>query len=241
MMKITKIVLSGLIATLAFVPWTMAGPPLICHALEIGSAKSLPWDSDLWNLKGNANYDRSQLVADTLALLSSTTPVIVRMETIRRATLYAAADPEVAKQLLLKVRDRALDSEKNGHPDALAWFDLGYMVECYKQANMSYRKLTSGGWEAVIRPNPASNLDGYTWVKKAIGLRGEDPEMEFAAALITLEGPAEERSHRLEHARRATAGAASDSLLASNLNERFSGKTGETIAAMLTRIETANK
>jgi hypothetical protein len=32
-------------------------------------------------------------------------------------------------------------------------------------------------------PNPASGIDGYGWVKKAIGLRGpDDLEMEFAAA-----------------------------------------------------------
>jgi|SRR5579863_1201825 len=243
MMKQSKIVLLALTALLAFAPWMMAGPPLICHALDIGNAPSLPWNSDLtlWNVNVKTNYDRSHLVQDTLALLTPSTPVIVRMETLRRATLYAAQDQEIAKRLLIAVRSRALDVEKAGHPDALASFDLGYLIECYKQANLSYRQLDSGGWEAVIRPNPASNLDGYAWVEKAISLRGGDPEMEFAAALIAIEGPAEQRSHRLEHARRATAGVGSDALLAANLHETWDSRTGETLASMLTRVETANK
>jgi hypothetical protein len=243
MIKRTKIVLLGLAATLAFAQWLVAGPPLICHALDIGSAKSLPWSDDLtlWNVNGSASYDRSHLIADTLELLTRSTPVIVRMETIRRATLYANKDPLVAKELLLKVRARALAAEKSGRPDALAWFDAGYLVECYKQANLSYRKLDSGGWEPVIRPNPASSLDGYAWVKKAISLRGEDPEMEFAAALITTEGPSEQRAHRVEHASRAIAGAAGDPLLSANLNTRFGGKAGETLSEMLTKVETARK
>lgn len=243
MMKRTRIALFGLTAILAFAPWVLAGPPLICHAIDIGSARSLPWNPDLtlWNQNAQTNYDRSHLVQDTLALLTPAMPVIVRMETLRRATLYAAQDQQLAKRLLIAVRDRAVESEKAGRPDALASFDLGYLIECYKQANLSYRKLDSGGWETVIRPNPASHLDGYAWVEKAISLRGEDPEMEFAAALMAIEGPAEQRSHRLEHGRRAVAGAGSDTLLASNLNQTWDSRTGETLAGMLTRVETANK
>ena len=29
---------------------TIAGPPLICHAIDIGTAQSLPWTSSGWNL-----------------------------------------------------------------------------------------------------------------------------------------------------------------------------------------------
>ena len=39
-------------------------------------------------------------------------------------------------------------------------------------------------------PNPAAGIDGYSLVSKAIALRGKtDPQMELAAALITLRGP----------------------------------------------------
>jgi hypothetical protein len=69
--------------------------------------------------------------------------------------------------------------------------------------------------------NPAAGIDGYVWVKKAISLRGEDPEMEFAAALITLSGP--ESAHR-EHLRKAIAGAKNDPLLAQNLSSEFRGQ-----------------
>jgi hypothetical protein len=55
---------------------------------------------------------------------------------------------------------------------------------------------------------------GYSWVKKAISMRGQDLEMEFAAALLTLSGP--ETDHR-DHAQKTLAGATNDSLLAQNL------------------------
>src|SRR5262249_34038560 len=69
-----------------------AGPPLICHSIAIGEAQSLPWTSQGWNLSGAETYDVKNLVRDTLALLDSATPVVVRMETLRRATLYARND-----------------------------------------------------------------------------------------------------------------------------------------------------
>ena len=48
-----------------------AGPPLICHTFDIGSAKSLPWISHDWNLTGSENYDTSKLVTDTLTILAA--------------------------------------------------------------------------------------------------------------------------------------------------------------------------
>ena len=111
------------------------------------------------------------------------------METLRRATIYARQDPQVAKELLTRMYARAVYSAAVGHGEALAWFDAGYLAETYKQ------------WIGQGEPDPASGIDGYGWVKKAIGLRRRDPEMEFAAALITLDGP--ERAHR-DHARKAT-------------------------------------
>jgi hypothetical protein len=55
-------------------------------------------------------------------------------------------------------------------------------------------------------------------VKKAIGLRGSDPEMEFAAAVISFIGSP--RDH-IEHVERAVAGAKTDALLAQNLASHF--------------------
>jgi hypothetical protein len=181
-----------------------AGPPLICHPIEIGQAKSLPWVD--WSQRASGGYDLKNLTRDTLAILDSNPPVLVRMETLRRATLFARQDQQAAKELLTRLHARAANSDAAGHPDPLAWFDVGYLAETYKQ------------WIDKSAPNPATGLDGYGWVKKAISLRGQDPEMEFAAALITLTGP---ESDRREHTQKAMAGAKNDPLLAQNLASNF--------------------
>jgi len=211
---------------------TQAGPPLICHSIEIGDARSLPWISHSWNLSGGETYDTKNLVRDTLEILAPETPVLVRMETLRRATLYARKDPVAAKELLARLHARATSAESSGHPDALAWFDVGYLAETYKQwigQNMPH--MTDG---MRMDPNPAAGVDGYAMVKKAIALGGkdDDPQMEFAAALITLSGPAEE--HR-QHARKAVAGTKTDSLLARNLASRFIGPQTETMAELFVK------
>src|SRR5258708_38462267 len=123
----------GLItALLCLATFAHAGPPLICHSIEIGQAKSLPWISHSWNLSGGESYDTKNLVRDTLEILAPDTPVLVRMETLRRATLYARKDPVAAKELRARLQARAATAESSGHPDALAWFDIGYLAETYK-------------------------------------------------------------------------------------------------------------
>jgi hypothetical protein len=215
---------------LCFASIAQAGPPLICHTIEIGQAKSLPWISHSWNLSGGENYDVKNLVRDTLDILGPDTPVLVRMETLRRATLYARKDPLVAKELLARLHARATSAESSGHSDALAWFDAGYLAEAYKQwLGQNLPHMTDG---MRMDPNPAAGVDGYALVKKAITLRGADPQMEFAAALITLSGPQEE--HR-QHAQKAIAGAKSDSLLAQNLATPYLGQQSQTVSAMLAK------
>lgn len=213
----------------------IAGPPLICHAFEIGDAKSLPWVSHNWNLSGSENYDLKGLVPDTLAILNSNAPVLVHMETLRRATLYARQDPQTARELLGRVIARSTQAENSGHPDALADFDAGYLIECYKQ--WIGRNLPHMTDNMRMDPNPAANLDGYALVKKAIDLRGEDSQMEFAAALITMEGP--QRDH-LQHVLKATAGASSDALLAENLKTHYMGN-GMTVAELFSKETKANQ
>jgi hypothetical protein len=214
-------------AVLCLAAVAQAGPPLICHPIEIGQAKSLPWISHSWNLTGSENYDVKNLVRDTLDILGPDTPVLVRMETLRRATLYARKDPLVAKELLARLHARATSAESSGHPDALAWFDAGYLAETYKQ-------WIGQNWMRVNKDeqNPAAGVDGYALVGKAIALRGADPQMEFAAALITLSGPQEQ--HR-RHAQKAFAGAKNDSLLARNLASHFMGQEGQTVSEMLVK------
>jgi len=196
----------SVISTLAFVlglsAAAFAGPPLICHRIEIGQAKTLPLID--WNQNGPGSYDLKNLTGDTLAILDSNAPVLVRMETLRLATIYARHDAQVARELLTRLHARANGSSRES--EALAWFDLGYLAETYKQ------------WMPQ-HSNGAAGLDGYAWVKKAISLRGQDdPELEFAAALITIAGPANEHK---EHVRKSLAGAKNDPLLAQNLTSRL--------------------
>ena len=204
----------------------LAGPPLICHTFDIGSAKSLPRISHSWNLSGGETYDTSKLANDTLTLLAADNTVIVHMETLRRATLYARKDPAAAKQLLAAItmgtKSAAPQSDESR---ALTYFDTGYLAEAYKQ------------WLGDSN-NPAANLDGYALIKQAIQLRGSDPQMELAAALVTLSGPAAEHQ---AHTQKAIAGAKNDPLLTCNLTSHFMGNQGQTITEMLTKTTVAEK
>ena len=202
----------------------LAGPPLICHAFDIGSAKSLPWISHDWNLTGSESYDTSKLASDTYAILAANPAVLVHMETLRRATLYARKNPAAAKELLTRLTARTKVAGPDG-PPALYYFDVGYLAETYRQ------------WLGNSQ-NPAQGIDGYALVKQAIQLHGNDPQMEFAAALLTLSGP--ETEHR-DHAQKAIAGAKTDPLLAKNLSSHFIGERSETIAELLTKPAAAEK
>ena len=234
-MKLKKIRAFRFFAVLAssillFANVAQAGPPLICHTFEIGQAKSLPWISHSWNLSGSENYDTRNLAKDTLEILKPDTPVLVRMETLRRATLYARKDPVAAKELLARLHARATPAESGGHPDALALFDAGYLVETYKQwLGQNLPHMTDG---MRMDRNPAAGVDGYALVKKAIALRGNDVQMEFAAALITLSGPRDEHA---QHAQKAITGAKTDALLAQNLATHFIGPKDVTVSEMLAK------
>ena len=204
----TLVLAAALSATLCF-----AGTPLICHPYNIGNAKSLPGSEGDW--KGvNPAYDRTNLVRDTIALLGPDTPVIVRMETLRRAAIYATAgmrgwsdrsgfsaeDRANTTALRAKLQER-VDSA-TGPARALALFDLGFFTETLRHTGVD------------------SSLNGYETLRKALELRGADPEMEFALALATS-WPKQGRHQ--QHLARARAGATKDSLLALNLASHFSG------------------
>jgi hypothetical protein len=189
-----------------------AGPPLICHAFDAGKASLLPWASGQgWNTP-DRSYDVQKLTADTMRLLGPETPVLARMENMRRATIYAAQDKRVAAELLTAVLGRALTAAANDQRDAFAWFDAGYLIETYRQASHVYKWDMLAGTERVawtLRSEPG--LDGYGFVRKALQLAGSQPEMEFAASLM------KDGTVSAEHRRRALTGAPAGSLLAKNL------------------------
>ncbi len=98
-----------------------------------------------------------------------------------------------------------------------------------------FKKGAAQAWIRGEKPNPATGLDGYAWVLKAIGLRSKDSEMEFAAALITQ---VDQRDRHHEHLQKAVAGTTDGSLLARNLVLHF-GDQGSTIAELRAKFEAA--
>jgi hypothetical protein len=193
----------------------MAGPPLLCHPFDIGTAKSLTWDnSHGWQGRVGATSMKT-LVADTEALLTPDTPVIVRMETIRRAALYASTDTQVATDLLARLRERASNAKKG----ALETFDAGYLIETFRSIG------NLRGWERDDRAKIqmtallalVDKADGEAMIQQSLAARNGDPAIEFAAALIAGSYPARRADYH-KHAQKARAGAAQDALLTKNLD-----------------------
>lgn len=219
-----------LVAMLAGQQQAQAGPLLICHQYEIGNAKSLPWAGNEWR-DVKKDYDLNRLVNDTLALLTPDAPVLARMETLRRATIYAVWSKvdykvgyagntdRVARELMERLLSRVRDAERKGSVDPLALFDAGYFAESWKMAE----------------PKSAPQVDGYALVTKASSLRRNEATMEFAAALIT--SYADKTAHRA-HLQKALDGAPEGSLLARNLATHF-GQRGQRVAELRATLKLA--
>lgn len=192
------------IVLLIVCPVAQAGPPLVCWPFDTGGAKSLPWGGTGWH-DLQANYDLNRLAGDTLTLLSPDAQVLARMETLRRAAIYASKSPQAARELLAGLEQRAGGMKTSAKPDSLALFDLGYFAEAYRQAS----ELAHSGWVS------GAKHDGYDLVKRALALRGADAQMEFGAALVAATVKQNEAAN--VHLARAAANTADSSLLAKNL------------------------
>jgi hypothetical protein len=209
--RVASLALFALIVTARF---ALAGPPLVCHPFNIGTAQSLAWNAPGTNWNGEvAGYDVSRLTDETAALLTPTTPILVRMETMRRAAVYAVRDEKVADALLTRLVDRTHKSESGARADALAWFDAGYFAETLKQAAATVRSKRPEAAAAITAM--ADKVDGYAMVQKSLTLRGSDPAIEFAAAVITL---SRDRADYPSHAAKAREGVKQDALLAQNID-----------------------
>lgn len=195
----------AVVAVVVFASPALAGPPLICHPFVTESGHLIAWGSGPgWNTPDHS-YDIRKLVADTTAMLTPDAPVLTRMENLRRATIYAMRDAVVAEQLLRALMNRALSATNNGS----AWFDVGYLVEAYRQGeHLRGDRKNTDAWAAV---DATIRVDGYGFVKKAIAQLGPSTEMEFAASLMTQGAVAD--AHR---ARAKAAGPGS--LVAKNLS-----------------------
>lgn len=188
-----KLALTCATAFLAAATTLLAGPPLSCHPFEIGDAKSLPWSGkpgDRWNAL-DASYDTSRLTADVLEIVKAKPPVIVHMETLRRATAYAMKDRRAGARLLAALNWRA---EQAG-AEPMALFDAGYLREAYRQVQL-----------------PAET-DGLALMEKAAQNLPPDPEMEFALGFAYMDGEAHRPQSRA-HLEKARSQAAANSAVA---------------------------
>lgn len=212
--RIIPLVIVGLVAT---AQPALAGPPLLCHPFDIGTAASLPWDgtANNWS-KQQADYNLQNLTRDTEALLAPSTPVIVRMETLRRAALYASHDQRIATQLLSALTQRANDAERTGASPAataMALFDAGYLVETFKQIGQLGQS-PEFRTRAKTTASVVANAEGYALVSRSISLRPDDAGLQFAAAVINAD---RDRAAYQQHATKARRGATQDALVARNL------------------------
>ena len=200
----TTAVITLAAATLLTARPALAGPPLVCFPFDVGSARTLPMGPNGWH-DTDRTYDVSRLIDDTIALLGPSTPVIVRMETLRRATLYAGTNPTIAAALLAKLEARAAARQ----PDvALAVFDFGYLVETYRQAALMFKNTLPS----------VETIDGYGLVQKAYAFQ-RDAEIAFASAIIAA---SPKRADFDAHRRDALAGAKTDALLSANIATHLS-------------------
>ena len=104
------------------------------------------------------DYDVSRVVADTEALLTPSTPTIVRMETLRRASIYASRDRAVAERLIAAMMNRVHLADQT--TQGLALFDAGFVVEAINELEQSgrYSKQLAGSERilaGLTRPNEA--------------------------------------------------------------------------------------
>ncbi len=185
-----------------------AGPPLICHPIDIGKQASLPFGTGPFEL---GDLARDAVVPKTVELLDASTDVFVHIETLRRAYLYldqrgdGAAAARERDRLIARLGERALDAaaEEGRLPSrdaALRWLDVGYFLAILDQ-----------GPNRGTHPERAAR-----YLDVAGRLAPNDAGVHFAIANASVDGA--NRSRYLDHLQRAVALAAeSDTLARTNL------------------------
>lgn len=207
----------ALSAALLFSTVALAGPPLLCHPFDIGGAQSLTWGGPRWN-QTHPGYDLSRLARETEALLTPRTPVIVRMETLRRAAIYASRDGAVARDLNRRLVARA-STAATPAAKALAQFDAGYYAETLQELVrlQGYDMPGVGKVDTAALRAIVAQGDGSVRIDQALALRPNDAAMRFAAALVA--GADRRQADMAKHRRIARLGADDDRLLARNLGQ----------------------
>lgn len=192
-----------------------AGPPLLCHPFQVQGQPSLPWGAG-WN-QPSTSFDLRQLGARTQALLTADTPVIARMETLRRAAIYASADARALTDLSKRLEARVA-AAATPQARALALFDAGYFDETLEDVVrlQGYDMPGIGRVDTAALRGITARQDGAARIEQALALRA-DPAMHFAAALVA--GANERDDAQQRHARLARVGASGDTLLLRNLGQ----------------------
>lgn len=203
------------------------GPPLLCVEIDIGDAKSLPWGKGAFDT--GKGLDRKRIVRQTLEVLKTADSTLVRMETLRRATVHLERDEPQCESLLARLAWIALDQDANPNASdadrARAWFDAGYFAACLWHAGLDI------GW----KPGWDSDAQGYSWLTHAIRLSGGDPTMHFATANAVHPGMRKSRRDLYEaHMRPAIVGAGKDGLLRRNIDAHLAHWNESEVAILRT-------
>jgi len=211
---------AALLFLLSLATLALAGPPLVCHPLTLAMRGRWPWNAPPGNLSGNENYDTRNLVRDTLAILDSGAPVVVRMRRCGGHSLYAKRS--AGGERAVHQTSRAHGRRRRIRPGVFRRGISGGNLQ-----PMDARR--KGG------SNPAAASMVTAWSAKRCPCaerRGD----EFAAALMTLQGP--EKEHFL-HAQRAMAGAKEEHCWHETWPGHFLGNEKQTVAEALTRSAVA--
>jgi histone H3/H4 len=191
-----------------------AGPPLLCEPFDTADAPSLPWGAG-WNTPSPA-YGLDRLVADTQRLLAADTPVIARMETLRRAAIYASRDGAVLRDLSARLEARVA-AATGASARALALFDAGYFRETLQDLLrlQRYDMPRTGRIDVAALRAQLAREDGSVRIAQAVALRPQDASLRFAAALVARADERADDAGRLTL--EARQGLPGDALLARNI------------------------
>lgn len=190
-----------------------AGPPVLWHPFDIGTANSLPWGASRYWWQGDPDYDIQRLVADTEALLTPAMPVIVRMETLRRAAVYASLDTALAERLLARIRARVPEPGLRGRDHALGWFDAAYLTATLRQIGELTHEAEFRARALRVRDLPGLK-DTERLLQGALERRPDDSAIAFGAAIIAA---GQDVDASRAYAARARRGVERDPLLAANI------------------------
>jgi hypothetical protein len=211
----------------------VGGPPLLCHEIRLEGSASLPWGSKAFDR--STRFDVRTTAEATLRLLHDDVPVLARMETLRRATLYVKDQPDEADELLGGLMTRILEGESRGTPSALAWFDAGYLAACYDQAGVTARFAPNAAASGTDRTVP-----GLAWVNRAMTLAAGDTgrlgRFQLAAALMTADS---RHAGHAEYLRLAVTGSRDQDEAATDLLHWIAQLHGTTLDALRSRYNVA--